>query len=433
MDAERFDVAVVGGGLAGLAAAATAAGHRRRVVLLDGHPFGGRARTDERGGFTFNRGPRALYLDGVGVKVLRGFGIEATGGRPPLSGARGVIGGRLGRLPGTPWELARSDVLRPRSKAALARFMVTSGRLHPDRYAGVDVDTWLATTGLPDDAVALAHMLVRVATYVNDPGHLSAEVAVGQLQMALGKGVLYLDGGFQQLVDALASVTRRRGVELRSGVSVRSLSGELGRFGVELSDGSVLEAATVVVACGSPTAAAALTHPGDTPPASWNSLGPPAAAACLELGLSRPASVTTAFGIDQPVYLNHHAPPASGLAPEGKALVHVMRYQEPGHERGADRDRQELAGIARLVGIADDLIEQERFLSRMVVTGGYPLASTGGLSARPPVLVQDRPGLSVAGDWVGPRGFLADAALASGSDAGRRAAEAVPERSRSAA
>ena len=65
----RVDVAVVGGGLAGLVAAATAAGGGARVVLLEPHGLGGRAATDEQHGYRFNRGPRALY-SGHGRAVL---------------------------------------------------------------------------------------------------------------------------------------------------------------------------------------------------------------------------------------------------------------------------------------------------------------------------------------------------------------------------
>ena len=59
-----------------------------------------------------------------------------------------------------------------------------------------------------------------------------------------------------------------------------------------------------------------------------------------------------------------------------------------------------------------------RYLHRMVVTHGLPLASTGGLAGRPGVAVPGRQGAFVAGDWVGGVGQLADASLASGSAAG---------------
>jgi hypothetical protein len=46
-----------------------------------------------------------------------------------------------------------------------------------------------------------------------------------------------------------------------------------------------------------------------------------------------------------------------------------------------------------------------------------------GLAARPDVVVDDLPGVFVAGDWVGPVGMLSDAAISSGRAAGRAAAD----------
>lgn len=53
---ERHDVAVIGGGLAGWAAAATAARAGSTVVVVDRDGVGGRAATDRVGRFLFNRG-----------------------------------------------------------------------------------------------------------------------------------------------------------------------------------------------------------------------------------------------------------------------------------------------------------------------------------------------------------------------------------------
>src|SRR5262249_57979689 len=56
------DVAVVGGGLAGLAAAAYLGRAGRKVTLFErSRSLGGRAATHENGGFRFNIGPHALY------------------------------------------------------------------------------------------------------------------------------------------------------------------------------------------------------------------------------------------------------------------------------------------------------------------------------------------------------------------------------------
>ena len=67
-----------------------------------------------------------------------------------------------------------------------------------------------------------------------------------------------------------------------------------------------------------------------------------------------------------------------------------------------------------------------RFLARMVVAGAAPVAARGGLGGRPEADATGLPGVYLAGDWVGPAGLLADAALASGHAAALRAVRALP-------
>ena len=97
--------------------------------------------------------------------------------------------------------------------------------------------------------------------------------------------------------------------------------------------------------------------------------------------------------------------------------MHVMRYGA----RDARRDRPELERYARLAGITDDQIVEERFLADMVVTHVLPSPALG-LAGRPGVAVPGAEGIYLAGDWVGPTGWLADAAMASGQQAGTLAA-----------
>lgn len=411
------DVIVIGAGLAGLAAGATAVragGPGTRVLVLEGHQPGGRARTTVTpDGFHLNQGAHALYR-GAGREVLSRLGVRPTGG-PPATDAYGVIGDRLQPLPGTVWKLLRSPWLGVRAKAQLARSLGTLPLLRPAHHAHQSAAAWIGGMELQPDADAVFRAVTRVATYCGHLDVLSAEVAVSQVQIALGKGVDYLDGGWQTLVDGLARTATRRGAELRTEVGVASVTDTAGGWRVTTTSGDVLDAATVIVASGGPKAAARLV-PTLAGLGIVEHLGLDCEVACLDLGVNRAPQIPVAFGLDAPTYFSTHAPPAA-LAPPGQHVLHLLRYRV----RSSAEDRAELRALAALVGIDETAVVAERFLHRMVAYHAIPTAGRG-LAGRPGVAVRERPGLFLAGDWVGHTGLLADAALVSAEEAGRAAA-----------
>src|SRR5438105_6390839 len=357
---ERYDVVVVGAGLAGLAAAATAAGAGASTLVVDGHHPGGRASTDERGPFRFNRGAHALYQGGEATAVLARLGVTAPGAPPPTQ-ARGRLGDHVGILPANTSTLLRTDLLGARGKLALARFLSGVRRWEPQEVAGLTIGQWLDGFHLPDDARRLVLFLVRTTTYLHDEDHVSADVAAGQIQMALAHGVHYLHGGWASLVEALAAAARRNGAEIRTSAAVRSVATEPDRVVVTV-DGREIEAGAVEVAAGTPDDAAALLG---SRPAAWAGLGPQAEASCLDLGLRRGMAEPVLFGVDVPIYLVDHASVASGLAPEGGGLVHVLRYLGLGEDTPAGVLRASLEEHARVAGVEPAAVEEERFLLRM--------------------------------------------------------------------
>lgn len=468
------DVAVVGAGLAGLTAALTAARAGATVAVFDAGRGGGRARsTTVEPGVVFNGGPRALYRDGAAARELAALGVRWHGAAPTTRRTRLRIGEGTHQMPGTAWQLLRSGALGTRGTAQTAWLLGTISRRDPQALVGRSVAEWSAGLGLSPDARAMLLALVRLATYVDDPESFDAGAALMQLQLALGGGVEYLDGGWQTLVDQLVSSLAgvdagvdggiRVGVDGRVGVGVhdhsrvrsidRSATGE--RWTVRTDVGTT-DASSVVVAAGTPAAASALSPVS----LALDGSGAPVTAACLELAVRGPLHVAFLLGVDVPLYLSQHSPPAA-LAPEGISVVHVLRYgaigsladplADPGAGpatdagagapagaaaaaeagagaaagagAGAAAARAELWEHARRAQIDPADMVADRFLHRMVVSGGRPLAANGGLAGRPPVTVPGAPGLLLAGDWVGDEGLLADAAVASGVVAGRSAAD----------
>lgn len=154
-------------------------------------------------------------------------------------------------------------------------------------------------------------------------------------------------------------------------------------------------------------------------------------AATLDVALtSLPVpKVTYSIGIDRPLYWSVHSK-AAKLAPEGGAVIHAAVYLPHGaaHDYAAIERELELLMDALQPGWRDVLVHR-RFVPHLTVTNAYVTAASGGLPGRPGPGVPGEPGLLVAGDWVGPAGMLADAALGSGMQAGALAA-AVPVRAR---
>ncbi|MCB1040964.1 MAG: NAD(P)-binding protein, partial [Acidimicrobiales bacterium] len=411
------DVAVVGGGVAGLVAAATAATLGCRCTLVEPRRLGGRARTDERSGFTFNGGPRALYVGGPAERALTALDIPLAGGKPALDRAIAVRAGRAHRFPHGPGALLSTSLLPGRARAAAVRALAPL--LHEPKRVPSDASlaAWLDRRRVSGPARELVESLVRLATYVDAPELLPASVGIRAAWNASTLGVRYLDGGFGTIVAGLEAAAATRGVEIAP-ASAAAVSPDRDRWVVDAGDVAVV-ARCVIVAVGTPSAAVAIL--GEHPE-SWGVLGPRITASCLELGTDRVPHRRFALGTDEPTYLSVHAPPAR-LAPPGGAVVHAMRYRRPGDLADPGSTKAQLEALVRLSGIDASSIVAQRYLHEMVVHGSIPTVTGGGLAGRPPIELVEMPGVLLAGDWVGPTGMLLDAAVASGVDAGRRAAE----------
>ena len=427
---EQPDVAVIGGGFAGLAAAAyvAKAGPPVTVYERSGH-VGGRAMTAEHGGFRFNLGAHALYRAGAGARVLAELGVEYHGNKPPLDGWA-LRHGALERLPTEPLTTLTTAFFTFGDKIEWGRLAAGAPRIDSAALNGVRLSDWLASRLRRPAVREFAKALVRVTSYTNDPDRMSAGAAVRQLQLALKGSVLYLDGGWATLVDGLRRAAEKAGARIVTNARVQAI--ERGEDGprVRFAGGSAIEPAAVILAAG-PAVAAELV-PESAALRRRASEATPVRAATLDLGLSSLPRPDQRFvlGIDRPLYLSVHSGIANGLAPEGGAMVHLMQYLPPEgcDPAAAERELEALMDLAQPSW--RDLVVERRFLPNLIVVNDLPTAELGGLPGRPDVPVPDAEGVYVAGDWVGPEGWLSDGSLAS---AERAAAAAVAHRRQGAA
>jgi phytoene dehydrogenase-like protein len=409
------DLIIVGGGVAGLAAATWCARDGLRVVLLErATALGGRARTDAHAGFLFNLGGHALYVDGHAARGLRDLGVDYRGGPPPTSGLLGIASGQLHRFPAGLFSMLATDLFGFRAKIEAARAFATLVRTDPGPLRDVPWSAWLARVAPRPEVRNAIASIGRVTTYANAPDRASAGATIAQIQRGASPGVLYLDGGWQTLVDGLERAAVAAGVRIVRAAPVATLetTGAAVR-GVTVASGERVTARAVLLATGPATARALLRQPA---------LGVdlvPTHAACLDLGLTslpHPERVA-AFGLDEPTYFSVHSAVAR-LADRG-ATVHLMKYldpDEPEDPAGAEAELEEVAD--RVQPGWRDRVEARRFMPSLVSSNALVAAGT----RRPSVDASGLPGAYLAGDWIGDRGMLADAAIASARAAAARIA-----------
>ena len=410
-DHPHADVAVVGGGLAGLVAATTAARAGASVVVLDARSVGGRARSATRDGYTLNEGGHALYQGAGGRAILDGLGVRIDGNRPPTSSYRTVWDGEIAPLPATPAAILTSRLLGTRSKVKLGGWfsnMAKAAAGAGDR----SVEEWLDDQRAGADLRKYLVAMMRLSTYSARPETQPASAMLGQF-VAGADGVRYLHGGWQTIVDELVRIAGDAGVAVVEHEPVVHVESVGTRWQVSTSARTV-DAASVVFASGGPSLAVGLLA---ADAAEWvERAGPVQRAACLDLGTATPGDVAFLLSADEPLYLSAHAPVAR-LAPTGRHLTQLMRYLTADDPLSSTENRAALEGHAARARLPASDREVDRFLAAPVVTWGSPQVGI----ERPTGLELAERGITAAGDWVGDR-LLADASIVSGEAAGIAAA-----------
>jgi phytoene dehydrogenase-like protein len=402
-----FDVIVIGAGLAGLAAAQLVRRSGATVVVLDGNPPGGRARSFDRNNFIFNTGPRALYKGGAGQAVLDRLGVLRPGGKPPIGKTQFFTDGKLVSAPVSALGFLTTPTLSGKSKAAVGKVFGGLLKANPDAVATRSVHEWFDDLGLADDARAVLGSVIRLGTYCADLQTLSADAAVVALK-ASAKGVVYVDGGWQTLVDQLSV-----GLDIRHQRAV-SVSSDGTTAEVETHT-STLRSHTVIVAVNSPQAAQGiLSRP-------LPSSGPATEASCLTVGSQTQPKPVIVLGLEDPIYLSTHGTVAKLVKNNQSGLVvHTMRYRSI--ESTVDNldhhaTRTQLNELLAVTGVTPEHVIESEYLHAMTVCSAIPTPSLGGMRGRIAVDASGDRNVLLAGDFVGSAGTLVDASLSSAAAA----------------
>ncbi len=414
------DVVIVGGGLAGLTAATFLARAGKSVRLFEkAANLGGLAASSNHDGYWFNRGIHAIYSGGSTEDVLRELGITYTYGSPKETFL--LHKGRIAVFPASASALMSSPLLTFGDKWEMVRVLSAVPRLHPESLGNLSVNQWLSQTCKRPMVRQLLASTAWVFTYCSNLDLVSAEVFVKKLQLSLKHPVLYLDGGWQTLVDGLRQAASQAGASLQSGTRVTAVRHQDGQVqGVQLADGILVDASSVILAV-RPEDATRLVDEGAYAPLQ-EIVTPlvPARVACLDVALSRlpEPRYPVVQDMEQPRFLSAQSA-YSRVAPPDGAMIYTFKMLDPTNPGDPKQNERELEGLLDTVqpGWRDVLVRRS-FLPHIEAVGMLPTAQAGGYAGRPEPVVPGIANLYLSGNWVGP-GFLSDPSMGSARQVAR--------------
>lgn len=252
-------IAVIGGGLGGLAAACTLAGRGYSVTLFEKSPWlGGKAAVLNENGFRFDMGPTILTVPRVLDRIFRESNRRLTDYLEliPLDPQWRCLftdGSVLDLVADTDKMSATLDRYAPGSSAGYQKFMRLSKRLHniSDQFffwrsvggmrdvfdiknsfnLGTLADVWSLKMGqsvakvvrkhVPDARVA--QMIDHFTQYVGSSPEQSPAVLCSIAHMQTADGVWYPKGGTGAVPAALSRLLNELGVKVRNEVGIQRI------------------------------------------------------------------------------------------------------------------------------------------------------------------------------------------------------------------
>jgi phytoene dehydrogenase-like protein len=410
------DVAIVGGGLAGLSMATYLARAGMNVTLFEkSSGLGGRATTQEHEGYSFNLGAHAFYYGSAGSRVLRELGVTYRYKNP--RGVQLYEQGRFYDAPVSMSALLRTDFLTSAEKWLFVKLFTKILRTRATHLGGQSVRAWLDREVHNVHLSRMLSAFAQTMTYCANLDLMSADVFLERLVLS---DIRYIDDGWQSIVESLHTRAIEAGVQILTMTRVSELVQQGEHIeGLRLADGRHVAARAVVVATPPTEALKLLDEVSSAPLRQTLTAARPLRIACLDVALSHlpVPHHPVVFDLEQPRFLTTQSLFAH-VAPAGGALIHTFKQLDPAHPGDSHQDERELEEWLDLVqpGWREVLVKRI-FLPRIEAVSLLPTASSGGLAGRPGVQLPSVSNLYLVGDWIGKAGYLVDASLASAREA----------------
>ncbi|MEK7016532.1 phytoene desaturase family protein [Bacillus sp. FSL R9-9410] len=414
---KKFDVAIVGGGLAGLTASIYLAKEGRKVVVLEkSSRFGGRAMTINKNGIYMNLGAHALYRGGEAFLTFNELGMNLTGGMPSTK-AHGIWKDDVYTIPTDFRSILSTPLLSWSAKIQFSRLMIHLGKLDINMIPKMSLSVW-AEKEIQDPMVRnMFYALCRTTTYTYAPTMQLASSVLKQIQLSMKEGVFYVDGGWETIITKLRDIANNVGVQFLASKHVLEVEYCEGVQKIRCLDDEVFEVDAVVVTIPPKEACKIIKGAEGTSLQKWNEQSIQVTVAALDIGLKRLPNPLHHFalGLDQPIFFTNQSR-AAKLSEDGSIVVSLIKYHNPLVELNyfAD-DKDQLEKTMELLhpNWKREVIVKQ-YLPKITVVHDFPHI---GRVENPGPNIPEMPGVYVAGDWAGHDEILADAAVASGKRA----------------
>ncbi|MET3696800.1 phytoene dehydrogenase-like protein [Bacillus oleivorans] len=406
---QSYDSIIIGGGLAGLVSANYLAQQGKKVAVIEkGKKLGGRAATTFVQQSYLNLGPHALYIKGATYQILKELGIHPAGRKPQLNG-KIILEGQTHPFPSSPLALLKSDFLTWKEKLEFIKIFSQLLKAEWSKAGDVSFTDWLNEKRLSRKNRIVLQSLLAISSYCSESDLVSAPYAIRQLQLSIKGGVLYLDGGWETLIESLENLAQKRGVLFIKGEMVKKIKGSFPAFQIELSLGRQVGGKTIINTA-PPLELQKIAEQSDK--FAFLSKLKPVKGVALDLLLEKDETDRTSFSFDADhfIYFSNHSRAAS--LSEQYEVVHVFGYGPT-----ASQEQMEEFLDRILPGWRERKV-YSRYLTNLAVSNAFPNRTTMRIFEKSSRVVE---GLFLAGDWCIDEGILADA---SASSAKRAAMEA---------
>ncbi|MGX5609676.1 phytoene desaturase family protein [Bacillus cereus] len=231
---KQYDVIVVGGGLAGLSAAAHLAKNGKKVILMEKAKIGGRAMTVKIKGYEFNMGAHAFYGRDTSTLHTLEKELQLKMNWAEFSPDKAIydLGQELTVIPSSLKGLMETKMLTGCNKFSFAWFVLLTMLGFHKGSSNTSISEWMEEQKLNDEIKTMLLTLASSNFFTNKPEQIPSDVFFNYYKKIFRtqKPVSYLRGGWQNLIEQLTQVIEENDGEILTKAKLTEIKIEDGKI-----------------------------------------------------------------------------------------------------------------------------------------------------------------------------------------------------------